>query len=311
MKKVNSPAGPPSDSQKPDDPFNRASSISTPEQSFVPKWIHALAWGGILVLVLGLISVSVHYAGRNVWSGWPESKEFRHPGYSERIYPEEVLRTRANTWSNLAYVLVGIYAIGLGCHDMRRKVAGRGGYLVNTPAMSILFGVTCCYLGFGSGLFHASLTRWGQQLDVAAMYSPLVVFIAINLGRWVPRLNALDGHGGFSTWPVLACLVLVASFLLYQYKWYMNSGVVLPALILSVGIFALLDRFRPQCRLRHRWLVVSVVALIAARICWQLDVAGKFSDPDAWLQGHAVWHVLTGISLAGTYLFYRSEVCSS
>ena len=311
MKKVNRPAVLPSPSLKPDGSFNHAARVSPPEQSFVPKWIHALAWGGILVIVLALIGISNHYAGQNVWSDWTESRELRKPGYAERIYPEEVFRTQANTWSNLAYVLVGLYAIGLGCHDMRRGVAVQGGYLVNTPAMSILFGVMCCYLGFGSGLFHASLTRWGQQLDVAAMYSPLVVFIAINLGRWIPRVNALDGQGGFSTWPVLACLVLVASFLLYHYKWSMSSGVVLPTLILSVGVFALFDRFRPHCRLRHRWLVVSVVALIAARICWQLDVAGKFSDPDAWLQGHAVWHVLTGISLAGTYLFYRSEVYSS
>jgi hypothetical protein len=47
---------------------------------------------------------------------------------------------------------------------------------------------------------------------------------------------------------------------------------------------------------------------MAARICWLLDVAGKFSGPDAWLQGHAVWHLLAGLSLASMYLFYRSEV---
>ena len=82
--------------------------------------------------------------------------------------------------------------------------------------MSILFGVTCCYLGFGSGLFHASLTGWGQQLDVAAMYSPLTVFIAINVGRWISCLKTEGREGSFPTWPILVGLVLVASFLLYQ-----------------------------------------------------------------------------------------------
>ena len=275
--------------------------------SSVPIRIHLFAWGGILGLVLLLACISSHRDGRNIWNDWTESRELRKPDYSERIYPEKVFRTQANTWSNLAYVLVGLYSVGLGSHDMRRGVAVQGGYLVNTPPMSLLFGLMCCYLGFGSGLFHASLTRWGQQLDVAAMYSPLVVFIAINLGRWIPRVKTLDGQREFPTWPVLACLVLVASFLLYQYKWSMSSAVVLPTLILAVGVFALLDRFRPHCSLRHRWLVVSVLALIAGRICWQLDVAGKFSGPDSWVQGHAVWHLLTGLSLAGTYLFYRSE----
>lgn len=273
-----------------------------------PKWIHAFAWGGLLALVLLLLGASHSYNGRNIWSGWTESRELRRPAYAERVYPDDLLRTRANSWSNLAYVLVGFYAIALGCHDQRRNPPGDGNYLIHTPAMSILFGLACCYLGFGSGLFHASLTRWGQQLDVAAMYSPLVVFIAINLGRWIPVVNTPDRPEGFPTWPILTGLVLVTSFLLYQYKWSMRSGVVLPTLILTVGAFALLDRFRPEHRLTLRWLVLSTVALMAARVCWQLDVAGKFSGPDGWLQGHAVWHLLTGLSLASVYLFYRSEV---
>ena len=96
--------------------------------------------------------------------------------------------------------------------------------------------------------------------------------------------------------------------LFYQYKWSMRSGVVLPTLILTVGTFALLDRFRPQCRLTLRWLVLSTLALLAARICWLLDVAGKVSGSDAWLQGHAVWHLLTALSLTSMYFYYRSEL---
>ena len=93
---------------------------------------------------------------------------------------------------------MGFYAFALGCRDLQGKPPVEGGYLIKTPAMSILFGATCCYLGFGSGLFHASLTRWGQQLDVAAMYSPLVVFIAINLGRWIPAPANEWSQGKFS-----------------------------------------------------------------------------------------------------------------
>ncbi len=262
----------------------------------------------MLAVVLLLLGASHAYDGRNVWRDWTEAKELRRPAYAERIYPDDLLRTRANSWSNLIYVLVGFYAIALGCHDLRRKHSAEDGYLIHTPPMSILFGVTCCYLGFGSGLFHASLTRWGQQLDVAAMYAPLLAGIAINLGRWIPVVKTPGRPEGFPTWPILTGLVLIASFLLYQYKWSMSSGVVLPTLILTVAAFALLDRFRPRNKLVLRWLGVSTLVLVAARICWQLDVAGKFSGPDAWLQGHAIWHLLTGLSLACMYLYYRSEV---
>ena len=78
-------------------------------------------------------------------------------------------------------------------------------------------------------------------------------------------------------------------------------------LLLVVTGFALLDRFQLRRKLPVPLMFPSGVALVAARICWQLDVAGKFSGPDTWLQGHAVWHLLTGPSLAGIYLYYRSE----
>lgn len=273
-----------------------------------PKWIHAFAWGGIFALVLLLTGLSRHYDGKNIWRDWTEAKELRQPGYAERIYPDDFFRTRVNTWSNLAYVLVGFYAFGFACHDSCRKCSGPVGYLIKTPAMSILFGIACCYLGFGSGFYHASLTRLAQQLDVAAMYAPLLALIAINVGGWIPCVKNRHDQGAFSTWPISAGLVLVASFLLFKYKWSMNSAQVLSTLILTTSILSVADQFQRRRQLAVRWLILSLVTLVCARLCWELDVAKKFSGPDSWLQGHAVWHLLTALSLASMYLFYRSEV---
>ena len=285
----------------------RDDSLSGPLPIGVPVWVHATALGGMLLLILLLIGITTAFQGQNIWNGWTEAHELRHPGYAETIHINDVFRTRANTWSNLAYVLVGFYALALGRLDLRRKHSVDSNYLLRTPALSFLFGITCCYLGLGSGLFHASLTRLGQQLDVAAMYAPLLAFVAINLGRFIPRLKFGGRPGGFPTWPILTALVLVASFLLFKYKWSMRSTVVLPTLILTVTGFALLDRFLPRRQFMVRWMILSGVALVSARVCWQLDVAGKFSGPDTWLQGHAVWHLLTGLSLGCMYLYYRSE----
>jgi len=273
----------------------------------LPPWVHASAWGGMIVLTLLVVGIIRSYQGQDVWSGWAESVELRHPAYAERVHIDDVLRTRSDTWSNLAYVLVGFYALALGWHDLRRQAPANAGYVTRTPAMSILFGLAGCYLGFGSGLFHASLTRLGQQLDVAAMYSPLVVAIAINVGRWVPRLNTAGDRAGVPTWPILAGLALITCLLLYEYKWSMRSSVVLPTLILIVAAFAVLDRFQRRSRLSVPLLLLSLAGLVAARICWVMDVKGTFSGPDTWLQGHAVWHLLTALSLATIYLYYRRE----
>ena len=43
----------------------------------------------------------------------------------------------------------------------------------------------------------------------------------------------------------------------------------------------------------------------------QLDIAGRFTGPDAWLQGHSLWHLFTSLSLGCMYLYYRSEVTLS
>ena len=256
---------------------------------------HVFVWGTVAVIALALWWVTRAAREQNVWAGWRESGELRRPAYRERIYEREVFRTWANTWSNLAYMIVGLYGIALGCCD--RREGRNGAYLLRTSALSFAFGAACCCLGIGSGLFHASLTRLGQQLDVAAMYPPLMVMIAVGIGRWIPALR---------TWLLLA-LVAVASGLLFYFKWAMSSPIVLCSLVGSVTILTLLARFCSARKPDGRWLLASVASLLAAVICRQLDIAARFSGPDAWAQGHALWHVLTALSLGCVYAFYRSE----
>lgn len=272
-----------------------------------PAWVHCFVWSALIVITLLLVGLSRYGHDRNVWEGWRESRGLRHPSYAERVYVNEVFRTRSNTWSNLAYVLVGLYTIAMSWHDLRRACPDGASYLVRTPALSLSFGLACCYLGVGSGLFHASLTRFAQQLDVAAMYAPLLVLIAVNMGRWVPRLTIDRHRRSLPAWPIWIALVMVASVLLFYYKWSMSSMNVLCTLIATVSLFAVLDRFQASRKQRVSWLVWSCLALVTAIACRQLDIAGRFTGPDAWLQGHSLWHLFTSLSLGCMYLYYRSE----
>ncbi len=273
----------------------------------LPVWIHAGVWGLVAVLIVILFIFSRAYEGQHVWDGWRESRDLHHSGYAERIYSHDLFRTRANTWSNLAYVIIGLYGIAIGCHDLRRPRQVESGYLIQTPAMSLLFGVACCSLGAGSGFFHASLTRAGQQLDVATMYAPLLSLIALNVGRWVPSVPFGALRSGRPTWPILCGLAVVVTLLLYFFKWSMSARSVLTTLIAIVSIFTSLDRSRTSRKMTISWLLLAGVALIAGVACRELDVAGRFTGPDAWLQGHAFWHTLTALSLGCMYLYYRSE----
>jgi len=253
----------------------------------------------LLVCILILWGLETHYQGSRIWADGQPSGEFQKPQYQERIYPDNLMRTRANTWSNLAYVVVGLYVIGLAWKDKHQATDLSATYLTSTPALGALFGIGCCYLGIGSGLFHASLLRWGQQADVAAMYAPQVVLIAVNLGRLKPRL------GSVQVWPLLALLVICACVLLFVYKWSMSSRVVLPLLSLAILVFVIRDLFttsRPRVLL---WVPASFLLTFFAIWCREADIAGRFSSPDAILQGHAVWHLLTAAALACLYVYHR------
>ena len=87
----------------------------------------------------------------------------------------------------------------------------------------------------------------------------------------------------------------------------MSSAYVLSTLIVLVGLFGVIDRFSKVSSLNTAWLIAANVTLVVGVVCRQLDVAGRFSSPDAWYQGHAFWHVFTGLSLGCQYLYYRSE----
>lgn len=277
------------------------------ERPRAPGWVHLCAWGGLALSAAGLAAVWAGWAERDPWAGWTAAEELDRPIYAERVHVGSVFRTRANTWSNLAFFLPGLYALALGLADRRAPRldpapdprSARAGYLRATPALSGLFGLACLYLGLGSALFHASLTRLGQQLDVGAMYTPLLALLAVSAGRSRPRL------GRHSTWPLLAAVWVAASALLFLFKWQLPARLLMPALILAYCAARGLEHAR-GVHPAGRWLALSGGCLLLAVVCRELDVAGRFSGPDAWLQGHAVWHLLCAGALGAGYLDQRT-----
>ena len=279
----------------------------------MPRAVHAFAWGGTLLAAIAVLLAAAAAEGRGPWEEWDEGRELRRPGYAERVWPNRPIRTRANTFSNLAYMTVGLYACGLALSDRRRaRLAGpdasAGNVVVATPALSALFGVSCLWLGFSSGLFHASLTRAGQRLDVAAMYPPLLSLLAIAAARALPARIGRRFGTGLPTWGVLAAAIVVAEIALWRWKWSMSATTVLSTLIAAMALVTVAEHLRWPGRFRSAWLGWGACLLAAGIACRQSDVARSFPvGPESWLQGHALWHVLTAAALATLYLHERSE----
>jgi hypothetical protein len=271
-------------------------------EDFTPR-VHAvvLACLGLGILVLALLFM--HYREVNVWESMVAGKALLNPSYAERIYESSVFRTRANTWSNYGFVVVGAYALALAWLDSKREYDAQAGYIVKNPIYGALFGIGCVYVGIGSGFFHASLTRWGQQLDVASMYAALTALIAMNLERYLPKVPgpALRTHA------IWVAGVLAASVYFYIYKWEMSSKTTLTTLSFTMVFFCVADLFRCKSSFHKLWSLLSLAVIVFAVYIRQLGVDGKFSGPDTVFQAHAIWHLLCAASLACIFLYYRSE----
>jgi len=277
-----------------------------------PAWVHALAWGAFALITLSWIVFYFTYRDANVWQHWlgsdggqkwPTGTETH---FYERIYPNSVFRTPANTWSNLGYVLVGLYILAYALYDARRATTQTDPNAVRQPALLAYLGVFCIILGFGSAFMHASLTSEGHWADVFGMFGSIVALIALHWGRWCPTLTV--GSYQVRTWPFLVALALSTTLFLMQGLSRSVDMSIMVGLISTIVASFCVDFFLRRSDMQHRWHIFSTLSFAIAFGIWNLTNAKKFTDPDVWYQGHAIWHVLTAFSLGFMAIFYRSEI---
>jgi hypothetical protein len=176
----------------------------------------------------------------------------------------------ADAWSSLAFVVAGVATVAL-VRPRRRPER------VLVP----LLGVALVAVGVGSFAFHATLTLWGQFVDVLPMYAVGCVLLAgalVRLGRITPRAAVLGG---------VALLVALGVLL---WLWPDSRRVLFAAVLLPGIVLELVAGRGPDGG--ARWLHLGLGLLVTAYALWLLDQAGVLCDPMSWLQGHAAWHVL-------------------
>lgn len=273
----------------------------------LPNWVHWTGLGGTFIVLLLSLLVFLMFKNQPVWADWLPAEEFLHPEYGERIYPDSVFRTRINTWSNIFYVCFGFYVIGLAVYDWKRSWTLERGNLCAAPVQTFLFGLAGIYLGLGSGFFHASLTRYGQQCDVGGMYATLLCLAGLALGSWLPKLRIPRTRRTLPSWPLLSVVVVFASIYFTYYKWEYSFSKVSGYLSGLLFVFAGVSAFTPGKYLQIRWFVAGIVTLVLGSYIRDLDIADRFTGPDSLIQGHAIWHLLTCLMYVCLFFYFRSE----
>ncbi len=204
------------------------------------------------------------------------------------------LRQPANTLSNLGFVLAGL-AIGWSAGLPRGRLARRG--------LATSYAVVVVLLGPGSMAMHATRSELGGRLDQLSMYLVAgfaAAYAAVRVAGW--------GVGAFAV--LLAALVALCDTIgrAGSLPVVNNAGNAAFAVLLAVAV-ALEARIR-----RHvdrpgdlAWIGGALGAMAVAFATWTLSRTGApLCDPHTWVQGHAVWHLLTAVAAYCLYRYWTS-----
>lgn len=220
----------------------------------------------------------------------------------------ELVVQPSNTWSNLAYLLVGVTCISIGIRD--HKYEGRskiGNLLAQRPGFSILLGSSAVILFIGSFFYHASLTWFFQKLDQNGIYFVIISMFAYNLYKIKPTffVNGIEK----STHPYFIGGAVVMMILFFTLIWKINIMYLFPSLIISFFALNIVNNklFKASRKPYNKILSAGAISLLLASFVWIMDWTDVWCIPTSMFQGHALWHILTALAILIIYFYYRGE----
>ncbi|MGH7598483.1 MAG: ceramidase domain-containing protein [bacterium] len=228
------------------------------------------------------------------WTSWKPASCMPVNCFCETIHRGTVAQP-ANTWSSFAFVFAGLLIIRQSGEDVRSR---RLNMMTSRRAYPLLYGAALVLLGLGSAFYHASLTFAGQFADLMGMYLLACFILLYN----VSRLKALNAKT--FVWAYLA-LNLALTYVLLEFpalRRYIFAAIVIAALLPEYGV-----RRQKKPQINGFFLQAAWWALIIAFVIWTLDITKVLCNPNSWLQGHALWHILGALAAGLLYLYYRSE----
>ncbi len=178
-------------------------------------------------------------------------------------------------FSNIAYMIVGVYIL---------RKAGR---------FSKSFGIFAILIGLSSALYDTNALFYAQLIDLASM-SAFVIFISII------NLRNL----GIRKWPYLITIALALQSI-YMILILVNEGssgrILFGLLVMSVIITEfLIYRRKPSITMRN--FKIAFLLFLFGFFIWSFDASQTFCSPISILNGRAIFHYLTALSIYYLYL---------
>ncbi|PWJ26239.1 ceramidase [Branchiibius hedensis] len=160
-------------------------------------------------------------------------------------------------------------------------------------------------LGPGSMAMHATQSSLGGRFDLGSMYLVAGFAAAYGIARIFGR--------GLGTLATLFVVLVVAAEIFgasdIPAPLVDTAGNLAFAVLLLVAVLVeVVIQRRPEHPQSWRWALVALGAMVVAFVIWSLSHSGgPWCDPNSWLQGHAVWHLLCALAAYALFRFYASE----
>ncbi len=228
----------------------------------------------------------------DLWAGWPPDPCRATDCFCEP-FQNRLVRQPLAAYSNLAYVLVGVFVLA-----SRPTAPSPGNALCAQPAYSILYGAMTIGIGAGSFFYHASLTRVGEWFDLMGMYALTAFLLLYNL----TRLLALTRWVFVTLYLVLLLALGLGLIWANALQQVYMAALVVGALVLEGLVLA-----KRHAQIEWRYRAGGVACFGLGALFWATSAPGELCGRLGPIPPHVLWHSLSAIAVGLLYLYYRSE----
>lgn len=222
-----------------------------------------------------------------MWEGWELATCMPNDCFCEAVR-DGAIRQPSNTWSSLTFCVTAFAMVPALLQKRTGNLSSLEGWL---------FALAAFLVGVTSAFYHASLTFFGQYLDVQSMYLVVVLVFAVNLDALRPG----KPKQFLLTWLSLNVIFGVLLVVVPAFRRYAFGGV-----ILAVIATELVLRSRKLRDWNPKPLIAAAALQGIAFVIWNLDRAHVVCDPTFPIQGHAVWHTLGACAAFALWRYYST-----
>ena len=224
---------------------------------------------------------------------WLRQATYMPDGAFSEAVRSGYLRQPWNTFSSILMIAFGVYVLAI---PLLRKKASSLNISENSITRFIL-AFSMIVIGAGSTFLHMSLSFIGQIADVGGMYllGAFIVWYALLRHKKIKTRLFLLVY-------VASCVGLVI-FLIFV----PNLRLYLFAILIAIGLIIEFAKNKKVKKCNPDLLFASASTLLIGFCFWIIDNTQLFFEPMSPFQGHALWHILSAISMLVLFFYYEPE----